>query len=348
MKLFKILTSVIFFLLFSGAVKSQEFIYTGIEGRLTDAQTSEIQKAETNIQKAEKTIDEAEVIEAKYEALEKSNKEKKRKKFDSKTYEAKKLRIDAEKKYQKAYEGIIAVYSDVITQSDFYYADDQKKASALNEEAVGLLKDAEDKMKEYNKITGDEKELKNIRAKNLDGAISKSRALKEEALQKQFSALELILNQEVKKRADEEDRLAWENAVEENTIESFEEYIETFSKGKFVSQARDKIAKLKADIENNVSQNASNSQNTGLTFKVQIAASKRKLSNAKLLKYYSDVSKIESVYVGKYHKYRVGSFSSYKDALNFKNSLLSRVPDAFIVVFDKEGKQIEVTEDMKR
>lgn len=350
MKLLNFLTTLLFLIFVSGIVNAQELIYSGIEGRLTEAQSSEIQNADGNIKRAEKSIDGAEAVEAKYESLKKSNKEKKRKKFDKKTYEAKKLRIGAEKKYQKAYEGVINVYSAIITESKYYYPEDKEKANSLNEEAKSLLKDAKDKMMRYNKIQNDTKELKKVRAKNLSSAISKSRSLKEESLQKQFSALEILLSQDKKKRAAEEDRLAWENALEANTIEAYEEYIDSFSSGKFISEARRNIANLNAikQEEQKEKENTTTQQNSGYVFKVQIAASKFPLSKTKLSRSYADVSKIERTYAKRYYKYRVGRFSTYKEAYQLKSSLLSRVPGAFIVVYDKDGKQIKVTDEMKR
>lgn len=338
---------VILFLLSAQFAFSQSFIYQGIEGRLTDAQATEIQKAEGNIKRAEKSIDEAEAMESKYDALKKSNKEKKREKYDKKTYEAKKLRIDAEKKYLKSYQDVIAVYSAVITESNYYFTEDEEQNRKLNDYAAVLITEAEDKMKEYDKIKNDKGELKKIRSNNLTAAISKARALKEDALNQQFQALKILLNQDQKKRAEEEDKLAWGNAQESNTVISYQEYIDNFPKGKFVAQAQQNISRLRADEEKQ-KQMMLSQQNSGYVFKVQIAASKTRLSKAHLGRIYRNTSSIDNIYDKNYYKYRIGAFPTYREALGLKNTIISAAPDAFIVVYDKDGKQIEVTDEMKQ
>lgn len=335
------------FLLSSQIALTQSFMYEGIAGRLTEAQAAEIQKAEDNVKRAEKSIDEAEAMESKYDGLKKSNKEKKREKYDKKTYEAKKLRIDAEKKYLKAYQDVIAVYSAVITESNYYFTEDEEQNRKLNDYAAVLITEAEDKMKEYDKIKNDKGELKKVRSNNLTAAISKARSLKEDALNQQFEALKILLNQDQKKRAEEEDKLAWGNAQESNTILSYQEYIDNFPNGKFVSQAQQSISRLRAEEEKQ-KQMAMSQQNSGFVFKVQIAASKIPLSKARLRRMYSSTDKIERIYDQSYYKYRVGSFPSYREALGLKNTVISAAPDAFIVVYDKDGKQIEVTDEMKQ
>ncbi len=347
MNQFKNFVIVIFFLFVANTLFAQDFIYPGIEGRLTEAQAGVIQKADADVKKAEKSIDAAEAIEKKYESLKNSKKEKKRKKYDKKTTEAKKLRIYAEKKYLKAYKSVVGVYTEVITENEYYFSEDEEKNRKLNDDAIALLGEAEDKMKSFDKIKDNKKELKKIRSKNLNTAVSKSRSLKEDALNKQFSALEIILNQDKKKRAEEEDKLAWGNALEANTELAYQDYIDQFPSGKYVSDARRNMSKIKAEEEKQ-RQMAASQQNLGYTFKVQIAASRFPLSKTKQKRFYSDVSKIEKLKNDGYYKYRVGSFTSYADALTLKNNVLSNAPDAFIVVYNKDGQQIEVTDEMKK
>ena len=72
----------------------------------------------------------ADAIETKYAKY-----QKKKKKWEKKTWEAKKFQILAERNYEKAYKTISEVYSDLLSEASFYYDKDKREALALNSEA---------------------------------------------------------------------------------------------------------------------------------------------------------------------------------------------------------------------
>ncbi len=346
MKLLKFTGLLLFSILIFGVSYSQDFNYPDVEGRLTDDQRETLEKAETYVKAAEKKIKQAESIESQYSKFKESKKSRKRKKWEKKTWEAKQKRIDAEKRYEMAYLLAYDVYSEVITTNQYYSKADEDNANSLNNNANDKLSDAKSKLSKYKKKT-DKKSLEKVKYKKLASDIDNIRVLQNEAIQKQFDAIGLMLQQGNKKLEDQKDNLAWENAKDINTISAYQEYIDDFSKGKFVAQARSKINALKKAAAD-ARELRKNKANKGYTFKVQIAASKTRISNFSLARKYSDVSKISKVNEGGYFKYRVGSFDNYLDAESLKKSLKRKAPGAFIVVFDVNGKQIQVIDEMKK
>jgi len=339
MKVVKFFVIGLIFLMFSGLTKAQTVTYSAAESLFNSEQAKVLEKAEKYIDKAEAKITKAEAIEKKY-----AKKKKKKKKYNKKTWEAKKFRIQAEKNYLKAYQDASAVYSQIIVGATYYDDGDKSEAHALNDDAVSLIEDADKKMSKYNKKTSDTKYLKKLSFSSLNSAISSARGNKESAYSKQTEAIDIVLNQGRKKKLDEKDNRAWTNAQNINTIASYQDYLDNFSSGKYVSRARQMIAKLKADqAKNNKPQ-----VNSNYIFKVQIAASRSALPKYELAGKYSNTSEIEKQYSGGYYKYWVKSFPTYSQAAAFRDQLLrSTVPDAFVVVFDKSGNQLEVSDEMK-
>ncbi len=355
MKLMKSFIVGALFFLISGNVSSQELTYSAADGLFNDSQKEVLEKADKYLKKGDKKIASAEKIEEKNQKyLDKKAKAKKtkkkakyQKKFDKKTVEARKIRIQAEKDYLKGYQDATAVYSQLITGADYYDDGDRTEASSLNSKAETMIEDAEKKMAKYNKIVADKKKMKKTKASSINGAISSARGLKEDAYNKQKEAVDIVLSQGVKKEEAQRDEDAWSNAQSIHTIASYQDYIENFSSGKHVQSARSNIRLLEAEKEKE-NEVVIADVNSDYIFKVQIASSVSPLPNNELAAKYSNTSEIEKVRVGYRYKYWVGSFGSYSRAAALRDQLLtSTVYDAFIVVFDKSGNQIEVTYDMK-
>ncbi len=353
MKFTKIFIVGILFFLLSGVSFGQELTYSKVVPLLNDSQKGVLNKAEKYLKKGEKKIASAEKIEAKYKKyLDKKAKAKKakkkkkyQKKFDKKTVEARKIRIQAQKDNLKAYQDATTVYSQIIVAADFYDDADRTEANSLNNSAVSMVDNSEKKMAHYNKIIGDKKKLKKTKASSINGAISSAKKLQEDAYNKQKEAIDIVLNQTVKKEAAEKDERAWSTAQNIHTIAGYQDYIDNFPSGKHLTSARSNIRMLEAEkTKVNEPVNAS----SDFTFKVQIAASFTQLPNNELRAKYSNVGEIEKVHTGGRYKYWVGAFPSYSGAAALRDQLLtSTVFDAFIVVFDKDGNQVEVTDDMK-
>ncbi|NPA45112.1 MAG: hypothetical protein GXO49_06230 [Chlorobi bacterium] len=352
MKFTKVFIVGILFFFFSGVSFGQELTYSEAEVLLNDSQKEVLKKADKYLKKGDKKIASAEKIEAKYKKyLEKKNKAKSAKKkkkyqakFDKKTAEARKIRIQAQKDYLKAYQDATAVYSQIIVGADYFDDADRTEANSLNNSAESLVENAEKEMSKYNKIIGDSKKLKKTKASDINSAISKSKDLLSSAYNKQKEAIDIVLTQGRKKEEAEKDERAWSTAQGIHTIEAYQDYIDNFPSGRHVSSARSNIRMLRAE---EAKKNASNAASDYI-FKVQIAASISQLPISELRAKYPNTDEIEKVHVGNRYKYWVGAFPTYKEAAALRDQLLtSTVYDAFIVVFDKDGNQLEVTDDMK-
>jgi len=354
MKLIKFLIIGMFFFLFSGNAFGQDLTYSVAEGLFNDSQKEVLKKADTYLKKGDKKIASAEKIESKYQKyLDKKNKTKKakkkkkyQKKFDKKTAEARKIRVHAEKDYLKAYQDAIAVYSQLIVAAKYFDEGDKTKALSLNSKAETMIVEAENKMVKYNKIVSNKKKLKSAKASYINSAISEARKIKEEALVKQKQAIDIVLIQGKKKELYDKDENAWKNAKSIHSIASYQDYIDNFPTGMHVTSARSNIRLLESEVEKTVQ--SSNTVNSDYIFKVQIASSVTPLPQNELASKYSNTDEIQQVKVGYRYKYWVGNFGTYQQAVVLRDQLLvSSVYDAFIVVFDKDGNQIDVSYDMK-
>jgi hypothetical protein len=329
------------------ATSQTVFLYQGVEDQLSSEQLGEISTAQGFVEKAEASIKKAEGIEASY-----ADKKKKEKKYEKKIWEAKKFRIDAEVKYSRGFSGATTVYSAFINEANFYLDSDKEEAKRLDSEAIELMGTADNQLSKLKKVAGEKKALEKMSSSKLGSELASSHKLIEDALEKQFKAMELYLKQADKKKYDEKDRQAWDEAQSINTVEAYEEYVTNFSRGKNAAKAREKIEELRKEPE--VVVDSSDQVNpevavAGITFKVQIAASKIPLSHAKLSALYSQTDQIERQRVGGQYKYRVGNFKSYGEAAKKRDQMrVSGAPDAFIVAFDKKNTQIPVTDAMKK
>jgi hypothetical protein len=332
------------FLFFSGSMFSQSLSYSAAESLLDDAQMKILKNADKFINRAEKSISDAARIEDKYEKF----KVKKKKKYDKKTAEAKKLRIEAERNYLKAYQDATEVWSKVINDATFYNDNDRNRANALNEDALDLIDQADNKMKSYNSSIMDSKALKTMPSSSVLSACNSARNFKESAFNKQKQALDLVMEQNAKKEKDEADNRAWQTAQDINTIAAYQDYINNNPDGKYVSNARQMIQMLEEEAEKDTQPDVGDYK-----FQVQIAASRTPLSTYELRARYSNTGEIDRVKVGSMFKYRVGEFYNYADAAKFRDQLTNAYPykrreTPFVVVFDKSGNQIEVTDSMKQ
>jgi hypothetical protein len=339
MKIINYLMFFSFVLFFSGIMKGQTVTYSAAESLFTQEQKSVLDKAEKFILRGDKLIKDADGIDTKFE-----KKKKNEKKFDKKTWEAKKFRIDAEKNYLKAYQDAITVYSGLVVGTEYFDSNDENEAHALNDAALEALTEAESKMSGYGKMGNDEDALKKLSASSLNTAIRSAEGLRLDAYNKEVEAMDIILSQSRKKEMVQKDERAWQNAQDINTIASYQDYIDNFPQGKYVSKARQLIKQLQDEENNKRVVDQSN-----YIFMVQIAASKVVLSQGKLGSIYKKTKEIQRIYIEGYYKYRVGNFKNYKEAAAFRDQCMRNgAPDAFVVVFDKNGNQIEVTDSMKK
>jgi len=88
-----------------------------------------------------------------------------------------------------------------------------------------------------------------------------------------------------------------------------------------------------------------NVSNTGLLFKVQISASRKRLSAQELQKIYSGSEKIVESSEDNWFKYTLGSFTQYQRAFELKSS--SHVRGSFVVAYFN-GTRVKITKAMAK
>lgn len=335
-----------------GQVSSQELIYGPIQDKLTEDQRDDLDKASRAIDRTSSYISKAEAIEQKYSKFKNSKKKRHQKKYEKKTWEAKKYRVNAESCRQKSYQAAIDVYTEFLQSVEFYYSEDEEEVNRLIESAAGKIESADKTIGFYDEAESKGDFKKGVKYGKLSSDISKTRRLQEEAYSDLTKAMDIYLAQEAKKAGDEADENAWRAAKQTHTIAGYESYIGDFPQGKYVGEARKRIADLreKARLE---AEKLKNQPTSDYTFSVQIAASRVKLSEYKIRQMYGDPTQVNVTYVDNYYKYRVGSYPQYEQAYNFKTTILQSMTirkgseKPFIVAFDRDGNQVEVTEDMK-
>jgi hypothetical protein len=344
------LFTVVFLCIF-GHAKTQDLLFEDIKSEMSAEQLDEIEKAERGLERISSYITKAEAIESEYSKFKNSNKKRHKKKYEKKTWEAKKFRTTAENLRQKSYATAVNVYSDLIESLDFYYEEDEEEALRLNQAAQNEISNAEKILAKYDEAESRRDYKKEVSHSSLLSNIANAQQAQEEALNNQFETLELYLAQKNKRDAEERDNAAWQRAKREHTISAYNRYIDNFPRGKYVNAAREEIAKLEelARIEAEKNKNPESLY----TFKIQIAASRIPLSDEQIREYYDDPSKVSQEYTENYYKYRVGTFTDYASAHQFLETLMQSrsinypYEEPFIVAFDREDNQVEVTNEMK-
>lgn len=83
----------------------------------------------------------------------------------------------------------------------------------------------------------------------------------------------------------------------------------------------------------------------GLVFKVQVAASTLRLNEHDLKYIYGGKRKVTEIQQGKYYKYSIGHFDSFREAVELQKTVC--VPGAFVVAFEN-GRPLDVREAKKK
>ncbi|MEN8121233.1 MAG: hypothetical protein ABFS35_12840 [Bacteroidota bacterium] len=349
MKKIVFISSFLIVLLMSPHLASQDLFLPEIEPVLNVEQKVQFEKAVRLLQKASGNVNNAESIERKYSK--RGNKGYKRR-WEKKTWEAKQHRILAGKNYNSAYKMLSDLYSTLITSASYPSPADKTKALSLNDDASGNFEEANAKLAQIDDISKEQMKLTKYEdcKNNLKGINN----LQIEAIRYQISAMEIFLNGGAIYSDESEDNLAWEQAQEENIIDSYHKYLSDNPRGKHMFEANNKIRELEKengysdnDVVTTDNKDYKNTNDRELVFKVQIAASKVTLTDWFISAKAPEEENVESVYIDNWNKYMVGSFSSYHEAAKYRDMLRSTAPDAFIVVF-KDNIQIQVTKEMKK
>lgn len=341
-KIFKPLAIIALALMTNSAFAQEETdmfdILTTDPVSISESQNTALTKLQEDISKGEKMVSQAESQDKANAKLLDSSKKGKQKKGEKKSAPAKDLRIKATKLYEKSFEQLVDIYKNVINDVTFTYPSDKSSAEAYMEEAEKALSDGSAKFKTYSKMTT--KTLETTAYKKLKSDLAAAKEKFQEAGNDCYKALKLYVDQADKKnKEDAADQAFWNSTVQANTIDAYNRYISKFPNGKYVSEARRRIANLQNMAK--VQRVTSDNPDEGLAYRVQICADKKPWSKKKLTRLYKGDLTIDERQVDGYYKYWIGCYRSYDEAQSAMQSMNLR--ESFIVCF-KEGVQIHVTE----
>ncbi|OQY03544.1 MAG: hypothetical protein B6I20_04845 [Bacteroidetes bacterium 4572_117] len=343
MKKLSILTTLFLFVfLFQAELTHAQFdedLFSFMKEYLSNDEASQVERAKSSIGKAENMNTS---IRAEDKKIEKYFKKKKKKKAEKKAVDVKILRIKQALYYDKAYTLIYNVYSEKIAECKFYFDADEAKVYNLIEGASSDVSGAKAKIKIYRKVSPKDLKKKHPYSK-LKSDLSSGINSEILAINKLIQAYSIFIDQESKKQMEDEEKRVWNNSVSENSVISFQTYLDEYSNGKYASQARMKINSLQAE-EARIAEEELERQRSlagSIVFEVQIAASRKQLPKGRLAKFYRATNDIKTKHYDNWYKYSVGEFETYEGAKAFIKKI--RVRGAFVVAY-KNDQKIDIVE----
>lgn len=304
---------------------------------LDESQSQTLVRLQEDISRGDKLIVQADSEDNKNKFLG-SDKKGKQKKGEKKSVPAKGVRIKAIKYYEKSYASLIEIYKDVVEEGTFEFMADKSAADDFIGQAEETLDEASQKLAPYNKLN--EKSLETTNYAKLKSDMSACKQKFEYAANQGYEAIKLLAaQQEKKQKEDAAEQTFWNNAVNTNTIDSYNRYISKYPTGKYVNDARRRIANLQQMAM--VKKPMSDDVNEGLCYRIQILADEKPWNARKLQRLYKGNLTIDERQSDGYYKYWVGCYRTYDEAQAAEQSM--RLKQSFIVCFNN-GRQIHVTE----
>ncbi len=313
-------------------------IFEKLSDVMTDDQNQALIKLQEDIAKGEKSLVTADNTDKQFSKFLDSSKKGKQKKGEKKTVDVKKVRIKAAKTFEKSYQAYIDLCKNIVEENDFEFQADKGTAQDYIAQAEETLKEGNAKLSTYSKMQ--DKTLETTSYKKMKSDLEACKQKYEAAANQANDAIRLLADQADKKqKMDEAEQSDWNKAVQANTIDSYNRYINKYPNGKYVNDARRRIANLQNMAR--VKKPTSNDVNEGLCYRIQICADKKPWSKKKLQRLYRGTLNIDERLSDGYYKYWIGCYRTYNEAQAEEQSM--KLKESFIVCFNN-GTQIHVTE----
>lgn len=332
--------AVLAFLLSAGVNSSfaQNDMFDILLEYVNEEQNTALTRLQEDIAKGEKLVSQAETQDKANAKFLDSSKKGKQKKGEKKSVEAKSMRIKATKYYEKSFEQLYDIYKSILDDATFEYQTDKSSADDYLSQAEASLQEGSEKFKPYGKLANKALETTTYAKLKTDLAASKQKF--QSAGNNCYEAMKLYAAQADKKsKEDAAEQSFWNSTVSANTIDSYNRYINKYPNGKYVSEAKRRIANLQNMAK--VKRCTSDNPDEGLAYRIQILADQKPWSAKKLQRLYRGNLKIDERQSDGYYKYWVGCYRSYAEAQAAEQSM--KLKQSFIVCFN-EGVQIHVTE----
>lgn len=294
----------------------------------SESEQETITKAKKYIDRGDNMMDLANNDYQKYSNLFKSKKRSKKQKAEHKTVQAKRNMLTAATFYDKGYKALYDLYMDKLSTLNFEFTEDKNTADDLVAKAEKSFKNGQKKLPL--KVNYSDKDLKKkIKFNTIKSKVTAGQNLEEEAITDLIQAFNLYAQQEVKKQKQiEEDNNAWQVALKENSIDSYQKYLDSYPNGKHVSDANTKIAELERQVEIAQQQQT----NPDLVYHLQIMADTHPWTTNQIKqKIYFTNETITEQYIDGWYKYWIYDFSSYAEAKKKLAEIRKKRRGAFIV-----------------
>jgi hypothetical protein len=304
---------------------------------INEDQSTQLTRLQEDIAKGEKLVSQAEALDKNTQKFFDSGKKGKQKKGEKKSVEQKTLRIKAQKYFLKSYEQLYEIYKAVLDDAHFEYQADHASAEDLMIQAETALQECSSKYDPYGKLGAKTLETKPYTNLKNDMAACKQKCLT--AGNDCYEALKLYSIQEEKKnREAAAEQNFWNQAVQTNTVDSYTAYISRYPSGKYVADAKKRIANLSMAKYKRAT---SDDPNEGLAYRIQILADKSQWNSGKIKRLYRGNLKVDETEREGFYKYWIGCFRTYAEAQAAEQSM--KLKESFIVSF-YNGVQIHITE----
>ncbi len=295
---------------------------------LSDSEKSTISDAKKNIERADRMMSNAVNEYNKYKNLLTSKKKNKRKKGEKKTVTGKQNMITAANYYNKGYKQLYNLYMDKLNTIVFEFEEDKNAAEQYKSKAEKLFSQGQKKLEKY-KGTDEKKLKKDIKFATLKSNMESGAESERKAIENLALALSLYDNQNAKKQEQTEaDNKAWQNALMENSIQGYQNYLDSYPQGLHVAEANAKISELEEKIRIAEEQQ----KNPDLIYHVQIMADTHPWTTEEIKsKIYFTNETIVEQYIDGWYKYWIGDFKSYDEAKAKAKQVKARRRGAFVV-----------------
>ncbi|MFC2086881.1 SPOR domain-containing protein [Bacteroidota bacterium] len=213
----------------------------GITDFLEASDFTSIQSAESKINEANQMIED---LAEEDERLEKYFK-KSEKKGEKKSVDAKWYRIDAARIYLEGLKTIYRTLDDRLKEAEFEFSEDQARVESLRRQADENFTKANTDLTPY--LGLDKKgDLKKIQYYFLIDELKSITQIQIDGIERIKEGFFIVGQQAEKKERLIADNNAWETALNENTIEAFQGYVDNFPTGRHTDEALSKIADIEA------------------------------------------------------------------------------------------------------
>ena len=309
-----------------------------------------IQKAKADIQRADRLYQKSLQIYNQYRPLLESPKKGKRRRGERKSISGKITLKQAAYYYDKGYNALFTVYFNHCKNLNFQLPENRNKARSLLRQAEASFNNGQSQLKRLQNYS--EKDLKKrVTFKSLVRTVDEGKDYELKAITRLIQIINLFNSEtEQIQQKRQKDEQAWQQALYENTIEAYQNYIDNFPDGKHVAEAQAKITALQQQQEQNVDTTIldyTKNPTFDLIYRVQILSDIKPWTpgkiRAKIYRYYGrDGKPTYNAFIDGRYKYFIGEFKTYNEAKQVAESLRITVKTKPFVVAFLNGEPIDI------